>query len=158
MKNATLTKEGRLIRVAVVGMLGVFLALFAVFPKLMPFAFCGFHRLTGLPCPFCGGTRAARAILHGDFLFALYLNPLAFGVLFFLAVFSAIAVIEALRGRSVADWEAIWSRRHRIVLVLLILGLVIWWPVHITSALRKPKTELVNFDNPVAASLRTVLK
>jgi hypothetical protein len=158
MRNAPLSWESRLTRAVVVMALGIFLTLFAVFPRLLSFAFCGFHRLTGLPCPFCGGTRAARAILQGDFLLALYLNPLAFGVLIFLGVFCGIAVIEALRGQSMADWQALWNRRHRIVLVLLVVGVLLWWPVHLFSALRKPKTELVNLRNPVALSLRVWLK
>ena len=37
---------------------------------------CQFHRLTGLNCPGCGMTRAAYALLHGDFLTALHDNAL----------------------------------------------------------------------------------
>lgn len=38
---------------------------------------CPFHAWTGLPCPGCGSTRAALALLRGDFTGALALNPLA---------------------------------------------------------------------------------
>ena len=37
---------------------------------------CQFHRLTGLNCPGCGMTRAAYALLHGNFLAALRDNAL----------------------------------------------------------------------------------
>ena len=37
---------------------------------------CQFHRLTGLNCPGCGMTRAAYALLHGEFLPALHDNAL----------------------------------------------------------------------------------
>jgi len=37
---------------------------------------CVFHRLTGLNCPGCGGTRAAYQLLHGHFLLALRDNAL----------------------------------------------------------------------------------
>ena len=37
---------------------------------------CQFHQLTGLNCPGCGMTRAAYALLHGDFLIALHDNAL----------------------------------------------------------------------------------
>lgn len=38
---------------------------------------CAFHRLTGIPCPTCGTTRAAVAFLHGDLRGAFAANPLA---------------------------------------------------------------------------------
>jgi len=37
---------------------------------------CQFHRLTGLNCPGCGGTRALYALLHGDVPTALRDNAL----------------------------------------------------------------------------------
>ncbi len=37
---------------------------------------CLFHQLTGLNCPGCGGTRAAYALLHGNFALALKDNAL----------------------------------------------------------------------------------
>lgn len=35
---------------------------------------CPFHRLTGLSCPGCGGTRAVQALLAGDVLAACRFN------------------------------------------------------------------------------------
>jgi hypothetical protein len=46
---------------------------------------CQFHRLTGLNCPGCGGTRAFYALLHGHFATALRDNALLMGALIFLA-------------------------------------------------------------------------
>src|SRR5665213_4239173 len=46
---------------------------------------CQFHRLTGLNCPGCGGTRAFYALLHGNFSTALRDNALLVGGLIFLA-------------------------------------------------------------------------
>jgi Protein of unknown function (DUF2752) len=37
---------------------------------------CPFHTLTGWDCPGCGSTRALAALLHGELLRALSLNPL----------------------------------------------------------------------------------
>lgn len=37
---------------------------------------CVFQRLTGLYCPGCGGTRAARYLLHGEIAKSLQYHPL----------------------------------------------------------------------------------
>jgi len=42
---------------------------------------CPFHQLTGLWCPGCGGTRAFHQLVHGNFLAALHLNPVAISLL-----------------------------------------------------------------------------
>lgn len=45
---------------------------------LAPFApACPFRALTGVPCPTCGTTHAAVAILHGEIGAAFAANPLA---------------------------------------------------------------------------------
>jgi hypothetical protein len=46
----------------------------ALAPALPP---CPFRALTGIPCLSCGTTRAALAVLHGDIVNALAINPLA---------------------------------------------------------------------------------
>ena len=38
---------------------------------------CPLHRTTGLWCPPCGGTRAARELMHGDLGAAMGYNPFA---------------------------------------------------------------------------------
>jgi hypothetical protein len=46
---------------------------------------CGFHWLTGLPCPLCGMTRAMFALAKGHVLEALHFNalsPLGFAMVF----------------------------------------------------------------------------
>jgi hypothetical protein len=46
-----------------------------------PATFCLFRELTGIPCPFCGGTTAAVRLGHGDLKGALAASPLAVGLL-----------------------------------------------------------------------------
>ena len=48
--------------------------LLAVLPGVVP---CVFRELTGLPCPFCGLTRALIAIMHGQVLAGLAMYPLS---------------------------------------------------------------------------------
>jgi hypothetical protein len=46
---------------------------------------CGFHWLTGRPCPFCGLTRALFALAKGNWREAVHFNllsPLGFAMLF----------------------------------------------------------------------------
>lgn len=43
---------------------------------------CLFRRLTGYPCPTCGATRMGLALLRGQWLEALRLNPLVFALVF----------------------------------------------------------------------------
>jgi hypothetical protein len=46
---------------------------------------CGFHWLTGRPCPFCGLTRALFALAKGHWREAVHFNalsPLGFAMLF----------------------------------------------------------------------------
>ena len=44
---------------------------------LLPKPFCPFRKLTGIPCPGCGGTRASIELLQGHLFVALQINPLS---------------------------------------------------------------------------------
>ena len=48
--------------------------LFNWIPKI--FSLCLFKSITGLPCPSCGTTRAGLALLNGDPLEAIMINPM----------------------------------------------------------------------------------
>jgi hypothetical protein len=96
--------------------------------------------------------------LQGDFSRALYLNPLAIGVILGLIILCGIVLTEAARGRALADWNALWNRWQRILLPLFVVGMLLWWPMHIAAALRKPKTELVDLRNPVALSVQGMVQ
>lgn len=78
---------------------------------------CPFRRLTGIPCPCCGMTRACLAILRGDVAAALEINPLS------IVAVSIMAVIVGL---------TIWRKTcPRIVVVLasivFLVALVLNW-------------------------------
>ena len=122
-----------------------------------PFFPCGFHAISGLPCLFCGGTRAVRAILHGNLHMALYLNAIAFPALAFVALTFVVLLVESASGRSLAMGEAFLRRLNRFDPVLILPALA-WWMLHIYFALATPKPELVDFQNPVAAKARAILK
>ena len=114
---------------------------------------CVFHAVSGLPCPLCGGTRAARAILHGDLKSALRLNATALPALVTLVVGGILCAWETLRGRPLADWSALMRRNARWLLVVIPL-LLAWWILHLVTAVKAPKSELVDLKNPIAARIR----
>ena len=118
---------------------------------------CGFHFLTGLPCLFCGGTRAVRALGHGQWELAAYLNPLAFPAAALGLLLVGLLALEAATGRRAIRWEAWLVKFQRWAPLLLALAFA-WWLPHILMALEKPKSELVDLRNPVAATLRSWIK
>ena len=61
---------------------------------------CPFHRVTGLWCPLCGGTRATRELIHGDLWAAMGYNPFAL-------------VLEALAVLLVVRWLFVSARGRR---------------------------------------------
>jgi len=117
---------------------------------------CVFHAVSGLPCPLCGGTRAARAILHGDLPRALRLNVTALPALVALIGVGFLCACEVLRGRALADWTALLQGNARWIPLVIPL-LLAWWIPHLLGAVKASKSELVNFKNPIAARLRSWL-
>jgi hypothetical protein len=154
----TLTSRQRLLRVVLLACV----ALAACLPLLknllpsIPSVPCGFKAFTGLPCLFCGGTRAASAALRGDFEYSLYLNTLSIPVLVAIMLFASVCAWEIFRGRPIAHWDSI-SRPCIKILPLVLVLLLAWWSLHMLSALQTPKPELLNPDNPIAARLRALL-
>ena len=58
--------------------LAVFAILYCVpLPANPRFSLCGFHWLTGRPCPLCGLTRGLFALAKGQWSAALHFNALA---------------------------------------------------------------------------------
>ncbi|HEY5704987.1 MAG TPA: DUF2752 domain-containing protein [Terrimicrobiaceae bacterium] len=121
----------------------------AGFPSLPS---CVFKGATGLPCPFCGGTRATQALVRGDLSRALYLNVAALPAVIVLVGAALMLGWEALRGRRFRDWNAV-VRRLRLLLPIMATVLCIYWLVHLMGALRGAKPELVDLQNPIARAV-----
>lgn len=83
---------------------------------------CHFKRVTGIPCPTCGGTRAAGHLLAGDVLLAFQTNPLLF------LVGMALVAILAFRlvGRRRLEVETSPGVRRRAWWIFALLVLVNW--------------------------------
>ena len=153
-----LTPRQRLVRLVIIAVSALLLSLpllKSLNPSL-PALPCGFKSLTGLPCLFCGGTRSACAALRGDFASSLYLNALSIPLLAFILLLAFISALEIARSRPLANWQSL-SKPFLKLWPALILLLLVWWTVHLVSALRTPKPELLNPDNPIATRLRAWL-
>ncbi len=61
---------------------------------------CGFHLVTGHPCPTCGATRAAVDMIHGRWLEALQTNPFFSIVIWTLLAWVAVGGVTWLAGRN----------------------------------------------------------
>jgi fermentation-respiration switch protein FrsA (DUF1100 family) len=81
-----------------------------------PATFCLFRELTGLPCPFCGGTTAAVRLGHGDLRGALGASPLA---VLMLATWPLLDAVRPPRW-----WQ---NRRNRwLVIGAILIASEIW--------------------------------
>lgn len=66
------------------------IALFYFLLMQVSYSTCPFIMFTGIPCPFCGMTRAGISILKGEFLLAFQLNPMIYGVIFLCFAFITV--------------------------------------------------------------------
>lgn len=85
---------------------------------------CWFHALTGADCPFCGGSRALGALLHGDLAGALRFNAFAVLLLLPAAVAGLVLLARIELGRPIPSW-----RTRRVGLIALGIAAVAWWLV-----------------------------
>lgn len=119
---------------------------------------CPLANLTGWPCPSCGLTRAALALLQGDIALALTLNPLAPLVLLALGVFAGGAWLGYVRtGQPVPPWHG--SRRFPArllegVALLTCAALVALWLARFSGALGGPVTVQARWLELLAPALQ----
>ena len=116
-------------------------------PHWFPFATsCG--AITGLPCIFCGSTRALYHLLHGEFGRALYYNWLAYPLLVSALALFLVSALELWLGRNLlAHLPPI--RMTPSSLGGLFAGLVLLWCLQVYLAVSQHKTELLKPDRPL---------
>lgn len=61
---------------------------------------CFIKRLTNIPCPSCGSTRSVLAMLHGDFMKSLFINPFGFVIAFIMLATPLWMIIDLLNKRK----------------------------------------------------------
>jgi hypothetical protein len=102
---------------------------------------CG--AITGLPCLFCGTTRAMHHLFDGNFPAALYYNWLAFPILAVALALSALFLAELIVGKRLL---VIGNRIH-LPPRMLAFGLALifsLWSLHAYLAVSRHKDELLN--------------
>lgn len=90
----------------------------------LPLPECNFKRITGLPCPTCGSTRAVRALRDTDILSAMQWNPLVtlgFAAAAVYLLYAAVVLLFRLPRFRPGPPSARGSRMLRIAAVALLL-------------------------------------
>lgn len=80
---------------------------------------CVFHDFLRIYCPFCGGTRAAEALLSFDVGEALRYNALVVVLLAVGAVLYGIAWVRLCRGETRLTSIPVWGWRALLVAIIL---------------------------------------
>jgi hypothetical protein len=94
------------------------------------FNVCLFKTVTGLPCPSCGTTRAILCMTKGNFLEALYTNPLGFIVALMLVLIPVWVIVDIVFRKNSFQFfyekSELLLRKKWIALPAVILILFIW--------------------------------
>ena len=116
-------------------------------PHWFPFpTSCG--AITGLPCIFCGTTRAVYHLLHGEFGSALYYNWLAYPLVAGALVLALTSTLELLLSRNLlARIPSLRLTRPRCC--ALAAGFVLLWGLQVYLAVSQHKTDLLNPSGPL---------
>ena len=107
---------------------------------------CG--AITGLPCIFCGMTRALHLLLNGDFSGAIYFNWLAFPFLGVAVLLIALFAVEVTKRRVIVNLSMILPVTFgRLTVIGLCLFLL--WTSQAYLAVSHHKHELLNPRGPL---------
>jgi len=94
------------------------------------FSGCLFHKITGLPCPACGSTRAVISFLSGNFIEAISINPLGLVTASLFTVLT-IWVLRDLLTQSDSFYQMYhkgeqFIRKRKIAFTLIFLVIANW--------------------------------
>ena len=94
----------------------------------VPIPLCPFKLFTTLPCPGCGGIRAANALLHGHVLEALYINPLSCILIVYIALLPFVYLYDKLTCHTIIQslFFQPWKRGYTIVTITLLVCNWFW--------------------------------
>jgi hypothetical protein len=123
---ATILRDRRFGLVAI-GVLGVHVGLVSLG---LPGWQCPLFKLTGVPCPGCGLTRACMLLLRGQVQSSIKFHAFAF--VFVLLI--AILIIGTLLPRSISEpliYKAELLERRSGITIIILGGLILYWLVRL---------------------------
>ena len=89
---------------------------------------CVFKTITGYDCPSCGIQRALHAILHGEIISAIKLNPFLFLILPYL-----LAIVYTYISTSRLSQKIRQYTHHHITIYIYLCLYIAWWILRNTS-------------------------
>ena len=153
-ENTSLSPRRCMRRLVTVAALATTLLLMRAIDPMVAGAWLPFHpscgAVTGLPCIFCGMTRALHFLLNGDFGRALYFNWLAFPFVAGIICLSVLLTLESALQRKLLHFYVVApiSSRRLAIISLMIAAL---WIAQAYLAVSQHKHELLNPHGPLYA-------
>jgi len=87
---------------------------------------CGFHNLTGLQCPGCGGQRAFHSLLHGEIPTALRYNAIfILGLPLLLYMYFVVVEVHGLKNRKYVNGFIYSSKFAKLALITIIVFFIL---------------------------------
>jgi len=101
----------------------------------LPQPFCVFKAVTAVPCPTCGSTHAVQALLTGDVLKSVFINPFGLLSTLFLLIIPLWIMYDFLLGKSgLYDAYGIVEsqlKKRKIIIMVIALGCLNWlWNIY----------------------------
>lgn len=92
--------------------------------------FCVIKRVTHIPCPACGTTRAVLLLTKGNFLASFLQNPLGLVISFFLLVMPFLILYDLVYNKRALkkvynQFEVVLKRKQ--IIILLIISVALNW-------------------------------
>ena len=90
--------------------------------------YCPFKLLTGIPCPGCGGQRALFAVLQGNIIEAICINPLSVLLILFAFIAPVWLFVDCYQGTDSLHrvMKGKWSKPTMIIVAIIIIANWIW--------------------------------
>ena len=147
-----LSSQRRVRRLIALAVLAATLLLLRAIDPAAAGAWLPFHpscgAVSGLPCIFCGMTRALHFLLTGDFARALYFNWLAFPLVAGIICASVLLTLETALQRKLLDLHLVKPISSRLLAILLAM-LTALWSMQAYLAVSQRKHELLNPRGPL---------
>ena len=109
-------------------LLGLVLLVFLIMEYIPIPIGCPFKTITGIPCPGCGGIRAAQCLLRGEILHALYTNPLSCIFCLFCTILPFWSFYDCHKGRLTLKnfLTTQWSNKVLIIVEVILVANWVW--------------------------------